>query len=159
MKVVKGENADGKAVDIVISRTTEAKVVDAKTGITLSTNNIPYGSQIFIKDGDTVAKGDILCQWDPYNGVIISEFSGKIAYENIEQGITYQVEIDEQTGFQEKVISESRNKKLIPTLLIQDAKGNVLRSYNLPVGAHLMVNDGEKIKEGKVLVKIPRKSG
>lgn len=158
MKVVKGENADGKAVDIVISRTTEAKVVDAKTGITLSTNNIPYGSQIFIKDGDTVAKGDILCQWDPYNGVIISEFSGKIAYENIEQGITYQVEIDEQTGFQEKVISESRNKKLIPTLLIQDAKGNVLRSYNLPVGAHLMVNDGEKIKEGKVLVKIPRKS-
>lgn len=158
LKVVKGENADGKAVDIVISRTTEAKVVDAKTGITLSTNNIPYGSQIFIKDGDTVAKGDILCQWDPYNGVIISEFSGKIAYENIEQGITYQVEIDEQTGFQEKVISESRNKKLIPTLLIQDAKGNVLRSYNLPVGAHLMVNDGEKIKEGKVLVKIPRKS-
>lgn len=150
--------ADGKAVGIVISRTTEAKVVDAKTGITLSTNNIPYGSQIFIKDGDTVAKGDILCQWDPYNGVIISEFSGKIAYENIEQGITYQVEIDEQTGFQEKVISESRNKKLIPTLLIQDAKGNVLRSYNLPVGAHLMVNDGEKIKEGKVLVKIPRKS-
>lgn len=146
LKVVKGENADGKAVDIVISRTTEAKVVDAKTGITLSTNNIPYGSQIFIKDGDTVAKGDILCQWDPYNGVIISEFSGKIAYENIEQGITYQVEIDEQTGFQEKVISESRNKKLIPTLLIQDAKGNVLRSYNLPVGAHLMVNDGEKIK-------------
>lgn len=110
LKVVKGENADGKAVDIVISRTTEAKVVDAKTGITLSTNNIPYGSQIFIKDGDTVAKGDILCQWDPYNGVIISEFSGKIAYENIEQGITYQVEIDEQTGFQEKVISESRNK-------------------------------------------------
>lgn len=99
LKVVKGENADGKAVDIVISRTTEAKVVDAKTGITLSTNNIPYGSQIFIKDGDTVAKGDILCQWDPYNGVIISEFSGKIAYENIEQGITYQVEIDEQTGF------------------------------------------------------------
>lgn len=90
--------------------------------------------------------------------MIISEFSGKIAYENIEQGITYQVEIDEQTGFQEKVISESRNKKLIPTLLIQDAKGNVLRSYNLPVGAHLMVNDGEKIKEGKVLVKIPRKS-
>jgi len=100
----------------------------------------------------------LLCSWDPYNGVIVSEFTGKIAYENIEQGITYQVEIDEQTGFQEKVISESRNKKLIPTLLIQDAKGETLRSYNLPVGSHIMVDDGEKIQEGKTLVKIPRKS-
>lgn len=158
LKVVKGENADGKTVDIVISRTTEVKFVDEKTGITLGTSNIPYGSQIFVKDGQSVAKGDVICQWDPYNAVIISEFSGKIAYENIEQGITYQVEIDEQTGFQEKVISESRNKRLIPTLLITDGKGETIRSYNLPVGAHLMVNDGEKIKEGKILVKIPRKS-
>ena len=99
-----------------------------------------------------------VCSWDPFNGVIVSEFAGKIVYENIEQGVTYQVEIDEQTGFQEKVISESRNKKLIPTLLIQDNKGNVLRSYNLPVGAHIMVDDNEKIQEGKILVKIPRKS-
>ena len=158
LRMVKGEDADGKKVDIVISRTTEAKVVDETTGITLSTNNIPYGSQIFVKDGAKVSKGDVICQWDPYNGVIISEFSGKIAYENIEQGVTYQVEIDEQTGFQEKVISESRNKKLIPTLLIKDSKGTTLRSYNLPVGAHIMVDDGDKIKEGKVLVKIPRKS-
>jgi DNA-directed RNA polymerase subunit beta' len=90
--------------------------------------------------------------------VIISEFSGKVRYENIEQGITYQVEIDEQTGFQEKVISESRNKKLIPTLLVEDAKGNLIRSYNLPVGAHIMVEDSEKINLGKILVKIPRKS-
>ncbi len=158
LRTVKGENADGKPVDIVISRTSEVKVVDKKSGMVLSTNNIPYGSHIFVKEGDTVSKGDLICQWDPYNGVIVSEFSGKIAYENIEQGVTYQVEIDEQTGFQEKVITESRNKKLIPTLLIQDAKGNTLRSYNLPVGAHLMVDNGEKIKEGKVLVKIPRKS-
>ena len=100
----------------------------------------------------------MICQWDPYNGVIISEFSGKVRYENIEQGITYQVEIDEQTGFQEKVISESRNKKLIPTLLVEDAKGNLIRSYNLPVGAHIMVEDSEKINLGKILVKIPRKS-
>src|SRR5690606_15779091 len=100
----------------------------------------------------------VICKWDPYNGVIISEFPGKIVYEDIEQGISYQVEIDEQTGFQEKVISESRNKKLIPTLLIQDTKGNTIRSYNLPVGAHIMVDDGEKIKTGKVLVKIPRRS-
>ena len=158
LRMVKGENSEGKIVNIVISRTSEIKVVDAKTGITLSTNNIPYGSQLFIKNGQKVKAGDTICQWDPYNGVIVSEFTGKIAYENIEQGVTYQVEIDEQTGFQEKVISESRNKKLIPTLLIKNNKDEVLRSYNLPVGAHLMVDDNEKIKEGKILVKIPRKS-
>jgi DNA-directed RNA polymerase subunit beta' len=158
LKVVKGSNSNGEPVDIVISRTTELKFVDEKTGIILGTNNIPYGSQIFVSDKSKVSKGDVVCQWDPYNAVIISEFSGKIAYENIEQGITYQVEIDEQTGFQEKVISESRNKRLIPTLLIKDDKGNTIRSYNLPVGAHIMVDNSEKIKEGKVLVKIPRKS-
>jgi DNA-directed RNA polymerase subunit beta' len=158
MRTVTSEDSEGKPASIVISRTSEIKVVDAKTGITLSTNNIPYGSQLFIKSGAKVAKGDVICSWDPYNGVIVSEFPGKIAYENIDQGVTYQVEIDEQTGFQEKVISESRNKKLIPTLLIQDAKGETLRSYNLPVGSHLMVDDGDKIKEGKILVKIPRKS-
>ncbi|MFK5971847.1 MAG: DNA-directed RNA polymerase subunit beta' [Flavobacteriaceae bacterium] len=158
LRTVSGEDNEGKKAKIVISRTSEIKVVDAKTGITLSTNNIPYGSQLFVKNGAKVTKGDIICSWDPYNGVIVSEFPGKIAYENIEQGITYQVEIDEQTGFQEKVISESRNKKLIPTLLIMNAKKEVLRSYNLPVGSHLMVNDGDKIKEGEILVKIPRKS-
>ncbi|MGB5402771.1 MAG: DNA-directed RNA polymerase subunit beta' [Robiginitalea sp.] len=158
LRMVKGEDSDGNAVNIVISRTSEIKIVDAKTGITLSTNNIPYGSQLFVKNGGKVKKGDVICKWDPYNGVIVSEFPGAIAYENIEQGVTYQVEIDEQTGFQEKVISESRNKKLIPTLLIKDKKGTVLRSYNLPLGSHLMVDDGEKIKEGKILVKIPRKS-
>jgi len=158
LRIVKGENSEGKAVNIVISRTSEIKIVDAKTGITLSTNNIPYGSQLFVKNGGKVKKGDVICQWDPYNGVIVSEFTGEIGFENIEQGVTFQVEIDEQTGFQEKVISESRNKKLIPTLHIKDKKGAVLRSYNLPVGSHLMVDEGEKIKEGKILVKIPRKS-
>ncbi|TFG73852.1 MAG: DNA-directed RNA polymerase subunit beta', partial [Flavobacteriales bacterium] len=158
LRTVKGEDAEGKASEIVISRTSEIKIMDAKTGITLSTNNIPYGSQLFVKNGAKVAAAEVICQWDPYNGVIVSEFPGKIAYENIEQGITYQVEIDEQTGFQEKVISESRNKKLIPTLLIMNSKNEVLRSYNLPVGSHIMVDDGDKIKEGKILVKIPRKS-
>ncbi|MFZ9032065.1 MAG: DNA-directed RNA polymerase subunit beta' [Robiginitalea sp.] len=158
LRTVKGENSEGKPVDIVISRTSEIKIVDAKTGITLSTNNIPYGSQLFVKNSGKVKKGDVICQWDPYNGVIVSEFTGEIAFENIEQGVTFQVEIDEQTGFQEKVISESRNKKLIPTLHIKGKKGEVLRSYNLPVGSHLMVDAGEKIKEGKILVKIPRKS-
>ena len=158
LRTVEGDNGEGGKSTIVISRTSEIKVVDAKTGITLSTNNIPYGSMLAIKNGAKIKKGDVICSWDPYNGVIVSEFTGKIAYENIEQGVTYQVEIDEQTGFQEKVISESRNKKLIPTLLIQDAKGETLRSYNLPVGSHIMVDDGEKIQEGKTLVKIPRKS-
>jgi DNA-directed RNA polymerase subunit beta' len=158
LKTVKGTDANGNEVDVVISRTSEMKLIQPNTGVALSTNNIPYGSFLYIKNGSKVSKGDVICQWDPYNGVIISEFSGKVHFENIEQGSTFQVEIDEQTGFQEKVISESRNKKLIPTLHIEDAKGNVLRSYNLPVGAHLMVDDGEKIGVGKVLVKIPRKS-
>ncbi|MDW5290545.1 DNA-directed RNA polymerase subunit beta' [Formosa sp. PL04] len=158
LKTVKGVDNEGNAIDIVISRTSELKLVDKKTGITLSTNNIPYGSTIFIDNGAELSKGDVVCSWDPYNGVIISEFAGKVRYENIEQGITYQVEIDEQTGFQEKVISESRNKKLIPTLHVDDAKGEPIRSYNLPVGAHLMIDDGEKIGVGKILVKIPRKS-
>ena len=158
LKTVKGEDSDGNTVDIVISRTTEAKLIDERSGITLSTNNIPYGSTLIVKNGQKVKKGDVVCQWDPYNGVIISEFAGKIKFENIEQGITFQVEIDEQTGFQEKVISESRDKKKIPTLHIVDGKNNIIRSYNLPVGAHLMVDDQDKIKVGKILVKIPRKS-
>ena len=158
LKTVKGKDSNGNDIDIVISRTSEIKIFDVKTGIILSTNNIPYGSTIFVKNGQKLKKDTIVCQWDPYNGVIISEFSGKVRFENIEQGVTYQVEIDEQTGFQEKVISESRNKKLIPTLHIVDAKGGVVRSYNLPVGAHLMIEDNEKIDIGKILVKIPRKS-
>jgi DNA-directed RNA polymerase subunit beta' len=158
LKTVKGEDADGNAIDIVISRSTELKLVDVNTGILLSTHNIPYGSTIFVKDGDKVEKGATICKWDPYNGVIVSEFTGKIAYEDLEQGQSFMVEIDEQTGFQEKVISEGRNKKLIPTLHIYGKDGELIRSYNLPVGAHLMVDDGEKIKAGKILVKIPRRS-
>ena len=158
LKTVPGKDADGNDADVVISRTTEFKLVDSKTGITLSNNIIPYGSFISVKNGKKIKKGDEICRWDPYNGVIVSEFSGKIGYENIQQGVTFQVEIDEQTGFQEKVITETRDKKMIPTLLIQDNKGNTLQSYNLPVGAHIMVDDGEAIKGGKILVKIPRKS-
>ena len=158
LKVVKSKDSDGKNINTVISRTCEIKILDKKSGVVLSTNIIPYGSTILIKDGQALKKGDVVCQWDPYNGVIISEFGGKIEYENIEQGITYQVEIDEQTGFKEKVISESRNKKVVPTLLINDSKGKNLRTYNLPVGAHLMVDDGDKVESGKILVKIPRKS-
>jgi DNA-directed RNA polymerase subunit beta' len=158
LKTVKSKDNDGKTINVVISRTCELKLLDNKTGIVLSTNIIPYGSTILIKDGQKLSKDDIICQWDPYNGVIVSEFGGVIEYENIEKGVTFQVEIDEQTGFKEKVISESRNKKIVPTLLINDKKGKNLRTYNLPVGAHLMINDGDKVEEGKILVKIPRKS-
>ncbi|MGJ8659870.1 MAG: DNA-directed RNA polymerase subunit beta' [Cellulophaga fucicola] len=158
LRTVNGEDNEGNKIKIVISRTSEIKIVDAKTGITLSTSNIPYGSQLAIENGTKVAKGDVICSWDPYNGVIVSEFTGKVSYENIEQGVTYQVEIDEQTGFQEKVISESRNKKLIPTLLVKNNNDEILRSYNLPVGSHIMVDDNDKVTEGMTLVKIPRKS-
>ena len=157
LKTVEGKNSDGNKVDIVISRTSEVKVIDKKSGIALSTNVIPYGSELLINPGDKVKKGDVICKWDPYNGVIISEFSGKIEFENITQGQTYEVESDEQTGFQEKVIIESKNKRKIPTLHIK-SDDEILRSYNLPVGAHLMVDDDEEIKIGKILVKIPRKS-
>ena len=158
LKTVEAEDNDGNKVNIVISRSTELKLIEVNTGIVLNTHNIPYGSTIFVNDGDVVEKGTTICKWDPYNGVIISEFKGKVSYEDIEQGQSYVVEIDEQTGFQEKVISEARNKKLIPTLHIHDDAGEIVRSYNLPVGAHLMVENGEKIKAGKILVKIPRRS-
>ena len=158
LKTVKSTDNEGNSVDLVISRTCEIKIIDDKTGIVLSSNIIPYGSAISVKNGKKIKKDDLICKWDPYNGVIISEFAGKVEYENIEQGVTYQVEIDEQTGFREKVISESRNKKLIPTLHVKDTKGRILRTYNLPVGAHLMVDDSEKVKTGKILLKIPRKS-
>ena len=144
--------------EIVISRSTEMRLTDKKTGLVLNTVNIPYGSFINVKHGDEVKKGTEICQWDPFNGVIISEIGGSVEFQNIVQGKTFQIEIDEQTGFQEKVISESRDRKLIPALSIVNSKGKVLKSYSLPVGAHLIVEENQKIKTGDVLVKIPRKS-
>ncbi|WP_438976729.1 DNA-directed RNA polymerase subunit beta' [Polaribacter sp.] len=159
LRTVKGKDNEGNEVDIVISRTAEIKIVDKKTGITQSTNILPYGSIIFDKDRKTIKKGDVIVQWDPFNGVIVSEFAGKVKFDNLEQGMNYSVEIDEQTGFQEKVITDSKNKKIIASLIIEDKDGNALRSYSLPVGAHLMVDDGDTVESGKTLVKIPRKSG
>ncbi|WP_298780898.1 DNA-directed RNA polymerase subunit beta' [uncultured Polaribacter sp.] len=159
LRTVVGKDNEGNDVDIVISRTAEIKITDKKTGINLSTNIIPYGSYIFDKDRKSIKKGDVIVQWDPFNGVIVSEFEGKVKFDNLEQGMNYSVEIDEQTGFQEKVITDSKNKKIIASLIIEDKDGNALRSYSLPVGAHLMVNDGEAVKSGHTLVKIPRKSG
>ena len=159
LRTVKGDDGQGNEVNIVISRTSEMKITDKKTGIVLTTQNIPYGSFIFVKDKQAIKKGDIVCQWDPFNGVIVSEFGGKVTYENIEKDINFSVEVDEQTGFQERIVTESKNKKVIPTLIIEGKGGEALRSYSLPVGAHLIVEDGDKIKPGQILVKIPRKSG
>lgn len=160
LKTVTGESKEGKPVEIVISRTAEIKIIDEDTGVTLSQSVIPYGSELYINSGDKVKQDDVICKWDPYNGVIVSEFGGTIAFENIKEGLTYEVESDEQTGFQEKVIVETKKKrrKKIPTVRILDKAGEVIRSYSLPVGAHLMVDDQEEIKSGKTLVKIPRKS-
>ena len=158
VRTVEGEDFDGNPGTVIISRTAEMKIIDPASGLTLMTSNLPYGSNLFVKNGDILEKDDKICQWDPYNAVIIAETSGDILYENIVQGITYQVEIDEQTGFQEKVISETRNKKVIPTIAITDKSGDILKSYNLPVGAHIIPEEGEHIAAGKILVKIPRKS-
>lgn len=157
LRVVKSKNEEGEKISIVISRSTEMRLVNEE-GRVLNTNNIPYGSELKVENGQKVEKGTEICSWDPFNGVIIAETAGKVVYESIEQGITYQVERDEQTGFAEKVITESRNKKIIPSLKILDKKGELNRSYNLPFGAHLIVNDNEQIEVGKILVKIPRKS-
>ena len=159
LKTVDGLDSEGNKVKIVISRTSEFKILDKNSELVLSTKNIPYGSHIFVKDGSTVKKGDVICQWDPYNGVIVSEFSGKAIFEDVIEGVTYQVELDEQTGFKEKVISDSKKKRVIPTLHVQDTKGKTQRSYSLPVGAHLLIEEGQKIKAGQILVKIPRRSG
>tara|TARA_R110002096_G_scaffold74101_1_gene175741 strand:- start:318824 stop:323140 length:4317 start_codon:yes stop_codon:yes gene_type:complete len=158
LRTVKGEDSEGNIVDVVIGRTAEMKLIDPKTDVVLATNNVPYGSILKAEDKQKLKKGDVICEWDPYNAVIISETAGTIKFSDIEQGVTYRVEIDEQTGFMEKVISETRSRKLIPTISIVDSKGNELKHYTLPVGAHIIVEEGDKIKAGKTLVKIPRKS-
>ncbi len=157
LRTVSSLSEAGDKMEIVVSRSSELKIINEKKRVIMTTN-IPYGSELLVKNKSKIKKGTVICRWDPYNAVIISEIAGKIEYENIQQGVTYQVEMDDQTGFQEKVISESRNKKLIPTLKIVDKKGEEVKSYNLPVGAHLIVDNGEKIEAGKILVKMPRKS-
>ena len=144
---------------LVIGRSAEMKIVDAKTGVVLTTNNIPYGSQIFVENGRKIEKGTKICEWDPYNAVILTEVDGIVAFENFELGVTYKEESDEQTGFTEKVISEIKDKKKIPVLTIVNSKKELLRTYNLPVGSHIVVNEGDKVSGGDILVKIPRVSG
>ena len=151
---------DGEKKIIVVGRSGELKITDEKTGIVIMNTNIPYGSELLVKNKIKIKKGDVICKWDPYNALIISEFKGKVAFENIIKGITYREEVDEQTGFTEKVITELKDRKKPPAIHIIDPKSKeVLFEYSIPVNSHISVNEGDKIDEGKVLVKIPRTAG
>lgn len=143
----------------VLSRTGEVRIVDPKTNKIFASHYIPYGATIHIKEGQEVKKGDTICEWDPFNAVIITEFSGIAKFDSIEEGMTYRVERDDQTGFAEKVIIESKNKRKIPTIKIVSPDGEELRNYNLPVGAYISIEDGAEVTAGQKIVKIPRKLG
>ncbi len=159
LRVVKSKNDAGEEIEVVISRLSELRIVDVNTGITLYTHALPYGAVLFMHDGDMVKKGDRVCEWDPYNAVIISEYEGKISFENIIEGVTYREEADEQTGLREKVIIESRDKTKNPVIKILDKNGDEQKQYNLPVSAHIVVKENAKIKAGDILIKIPRAIG
>ena len=156
LRTVKGKNDNGENVDIVIGRTAEMRLVDINTGIAFHTQNIPYGAHMKANSGDTLQKGDVICEWDPFNAVILSEVKGKVEYENLVEGLTYRTETDEQTGFQQKITTENRDKKKIPLVKIVDSKGETIKSYTLPVGASISVNTGDKIASGQILAKMPR---
>lgn len=147
---------DGEDQEIVLTRTGEVRLLHPKTKQVLTTNNVPYGSELFVTKGQKVKKDDKICSWDPYNAVIVSEMEGKIGFESIIEGVTYKEESDEQTGFKEKVIVDTKDKTKNPLIRIESKSGDVLRSYNIPVGAHLAVEDGQTIEQGQILVKIPR---
>ena len=160
LRTITRKGADGETKTIVVGRSAELKITDPKTGVALMTSNIPYGAEMLVENNITVKKCDIICKWDQYNAVIISEVSGKVLFENIIDGVTYREEVDEQTGFTEKVIIESRDKKKNPAIHIIDPKTKeVLREYNIPVDSHISVSEGDKVEEGVILVKIPRVAG
>ena len=144
---------------VVISRSGEIRIRDVETGKLFVTHHIPYGSKIYVKEGDVVQKGDIICEWDPFNAVIVSEFDGIARFDNIEEGVTYRIERDDQTGYAEKVIIESKQRKKIPVISILDKNGEELKNYNLPVGAYISIEDKASVKSGDIIVKIPRKLG
>ena len=146
-------------VDVVLGRSGEFRIVEQGTNKIIVTNNIPYGSYLYIKDGSKVTKGDRICSWDPYNAVIISEFAGVAKFEAVLEGITFREESDEQTGHREKVIIDTRDKTKNPVIQVADNKGNIIKGYNIPVGAHIAVDENEKLQTGQVIAKIPRSTG
>jgi DNA-directed RNA polymerase subunit beta' len=156
IRSVPTKNSEGNKAVVVMARSGEVKVVDKK-GITLISNIVPYGSYLQVKDGQNISKGDTICNWDPYNAVILSEIKGKVEFESIEEGITFKEEFDEQTGHKEKVIVECRDKTKNPAIIVTSAGED--KSYNIPVGAHLSVDKGDKVNPGAILSKIPRMIG
>jgi len=146
-------------VDVVLGRSGEFRILEQGSNKVIMTNNIPYGSYLYAKDGSKISKGDRICSWDPYNAVIISEFAGVAKFDAVLEGITFREESDEQTGHREKVIIDTRDKTKNPAIQIADTKGNLIKGYNIPVGAHIAVDEGEKIQTGQVIAKIPRSTG
>ncbi len=159
LRTIPFKDEEGKAYDVVVGRSAEMRIIDQKTQITLTSSNIPYGAHLYVKSGSEINKGDLICEWDPWNAIIISEATGKIKYENIIEGRTYRVESDEQTGYQDKVIIESRQKSKNPTIHVVNKKGEIIKSYDIPVGAHITVEDNSDINAGESIVKIPRAIG
>jgi DNA-directed RNA polymerase subunit beta' len=159
LRSVQYTNREGKKYDVVIGRSAEMRIVDKNTRIVLASSHIPYGANLYFKEGEMVTKGTLLSDWDPYNAVILSEMTGKIQYENIIEGKTYRIESDEQTGYVDKVIIEPRQKLKNPTINILSKDGEIIKSYDIPVGSHIVVEDEQNIKAGEALVKIPRAIG
>jgi DNA-directed RNA polymerase subunit beta' len=159
LRTVDAVDETGQNVKVVVGRLAELRVVDVNTGIVLSTHNIPYGSTLYASNGDVVEKGKLIAKWDPFNAVIITEVTGKVRFESMIEGVTYTVESDESTGLREIIIIESKDRNKVPTADIVDEEGNVLRTYNFPVGGHISVEDGQMVKAGDTIVKIPRAVG
>ena len=159
LRSVEYQSEGGEKYDIVIGRSAEMRIVDKNTRIALTSAHIPYGAKLYFRNGDEVKKGKLISDWDPYNAVILSEVSGKVNFENIQEGVTFRVESDEQTGYHEKVVIESRQKGKNPAINILDSTKEIIKIYDIPVGAHIIIEDGAKIKAGEVLVKIPRAIG
>jgi DNA-directed RNA polymerase subunit beta' len=151
--------ANGKPVQVVIGRLAEMRIIEPTTRMMLTNANIPYGSKLFFSNGDTVSKGDLICEWDPFNAVIVSEVAGRLKYENLVENITFRVDADEQSGLREKIIIESKDRTKVPEVNVVDKNGQIVKTYALPVGAHLMLEDGEEVKAGEIFVKIPRATG
>ncbi|MCX6284773.1 MAG: DNA-directed RNA polymerase subunit beta' [Bacteroidetes bacterium] len=159
LRSISNQTEAGEKYEIVIGRSAEMRIVDKNTRIALTSAHIPYGAKLYFRDGVEVKKGNLISDWDPYNAVILSEVGGKVSFENILEGVTFRVESDEQTGYHEKVIIESRQKGKNPAINILDSTKEIIKIYDIPVGAHIIIENGAKIKAGEILVKIPRAIG
>ena len=159
LRTVDAVDETGEAVRIVVGRLGEVRFIDNATGITLSTHALPYGSTLYVADKTMADKGTLIAKWDPFNAVIVTENAGHIHFQDVIEGVTYKVESDESTGLREIIIIESRDRSKMPTAEILDENGQIIRTYNLPVGGHVVVEADQVVKAGDVMVKIPRAQG